>query len=88
MKVLKVGPNDPNWKRDFECVGSGWATGCGTIVELEKSDLRVAPCHDIGGERHRVLASCCVCGQEIVVEDPVIHDWGDLTKDVPKGKRH
>ncbi|MBI2472961.1 hypothetical protein HYV70_00185 [Candidatus Uhrbacteria bacterium] len=72
MRVLEVGRAHPDWKRKFDC------ENCGTIVEVERSNLVFTYTHDISGPRNRVVADCIVCKYEIVIDDPAHDDWGDL----------
>ena len=72
MRILEVGRAHPDWKRKYDC------QHCGTVVEVERTDLIITFRHDISGERERVVADCMVCKYEIVIDDPAHDDWGDL----------
>lgn len=72
MRVTQVGRANRLWAREFEC------PGCGSVLEVCRDDLALEYKHDMSGARHKVVASCCVCDTQIVVDDPAHKDWGAL----------
>ena len=74
MRVVKPERTNPLWTKEVEC-----AT-CGAVVEITREDLSVKDCWDIEGKRDRIVATCCVCSDDIVVQDPTQQNWGDLPR--------
>ncbi|MBU1132288.1 hypothetical protein KKC32_03535 [Patescibacteria group bacterium] len=61
MRVIKVGRNNDDWKREFEC------PNCGAILEVERADLFIGY---IGGIRlpEHVCFKCGECGANIAID--------------------
>lgn len=84
MKKLGPGCNEPGWTMTIKCTGgddSGWGgkVGCGSPLEIEKSDLYSVHKHDIAGPRNEVRFTC-VCGIESLIPD------GQYFTDLPNKK--
>ena len=80
MQIIQEPKRSPKWAQQFTCTGSTRLPGCGAVLLVERDDLSVEHEHDIYGPRDRVVASCCICGAKIVVEDKLSPAWGDLPK--------
>ena len=68
MKVIR---KCSGWSKEFECTGKGnGGGGCGSILEVSKSDLYLTRQTDLGGCFEQwITFKCCVCGAETDIAD-------------------